>query len=170
MNIQKDLATGSMGENIVTKIFENSQFEVKKNDGTVDNLIDWDLVCTTFTGTLFSKIIKLEVKNDLYAEKSGNIAIEFWNSRKNKEAGINATKADLWVHIIPNSGVYITSIKRLKNYIANNPSFRTIFSGGDGNADMYLYKMHDILPAVFVECSKLTPDELRKTVEDLLHE
>ena len=110
----------------------------------------------------------IEVKNDLYAAKSGNIALEFWNSRKNKAAGIEATKADLWAHIIPGSGVWITSVKKLKDYVAGHPSFRTIFSGGDGNADMYLYKMDEILPAIFIECGKLTPEKLRQTVEDLL--
>ena len=166
MGIKKDFKAGSDGESTVAKLFE-PQFFVNKNK--LENLADWDLCCVeNNVNELSHYTFTIEVKNDLYAAKSGNIALEFWNSRKNKAAGIEATKADLWAHIIPGSGVWITSVKKLKDYVAGHPSFRTIFSGGDGNADMYLYKMDEILPAIFIECGKLTPEKLRQTVEDLL--
>src|SRR5208283_40550 len=155
MGIKKDFKAGNDGEEIVNKLFQQ-QFFVGKN--RTEHLSDYDLACWDNVNP--DPIFTIEVKNDLYGEKSGNIALEFWNSRKDKPAGISATKANLWAHVIPNSGVWITSVKKLLDYVHSHPSFRTIFSGGDGNADMYLYKMNDILPSVFVECSKLTSDEL----------
>jgi hypothetical protein len=46
--------------------------------------------CTTF-----------EIKVDATAVRTFNGCIEFWNTKKNQPSGIGATKAEYWVHCIP---------------------------------------------------------------------
>ena len=42
----------------------------------------------------------VEVKNDLYAAKSGNIAIEVYNPHSNKKSGLSITKITLFYNAI----------------------------------------------------------------------
>lgn len=95
------------------------------------------------------KIVTFEIKYDLYASKSGNWAIEYWNSKKNQPSGIMATKADWWVHVVNEESepvLYLATVVELKAFLDKNKPFRTISSGGDNNADLYLYKQEDIQP------------------------
>lgn len=95
------------------------------------------------------KYITFEVKYDLYASKSGNWAIEYWNSKKNQASGIMATKADWWIHVVNEENLpvlYAITVTELKAFLDKNKPFRTISSGGDNNADLYLYKQEDIQP------------------------
>jgi hypothetical protein len=101
---------------------------------------------------LLADEIKIEVKFDKYEERSGNIAIEFFNTKSNKPSGITATKADLWCHILQKDGsylIYLTSTVKLKDFIEKNKPFRIIESGGDGNASLLLFKTDIIIPAIF---------------------
>lgn len=94
-------------------------------------------------------IMTFEVKHDLYANRSGNIAIEFFNSKKSAPSGITATKADYWVHVLTdeNGSVgYIVEVPNLKKFLDTVKPHRTITGGGDSNADLFLYKKEDILP------------------------
>src|SRR5690606_11840147 len=92
-----------------------------------------------------------EVKNDVYSAKSGNVAIEVFNTRQNKASGLTCTKADLWFHVISNV-VYVTTVEELKKFTNEVKPLRTIGSGGDGNAMLMLYKIEDILE-IFEEIS-----------------
>jgi hypothetical protein len=44
---------------------------------------------------------KYEVKFDKMYCSTGNIAIEFWCQRRNKETGVLVTRADFWITAIP---------------------------------------------------------------------
>lgn len=94
------------------------------------------------------KKFKCEVKYDVMAEKTGNVAIEYHNSKRDEPSGINVTLADIWVHIITDSNnrtMWITSVKNLLVFIQNNTPYKTIIGAGDKNACLYLYKAKDIL-------------------------
>lgn len=48
--------------------------------------------------------LKIEVKCETTTLRTGKIAVEYWNSQYNTPSGILATKATLWVHIVPEQG------------------------------------------------------------------
>jgi hypothetical protein len=163
MSIKKDLKDGDIGEKIVSKIFEKAKYWAIKNNDT-DIRQDYDLLI----GSLTQKFT-IEVKYDIYSEKSGNIAIEYHNSRQNKPSGIMATKADFWVQVTPNQGSWITTVAKLKQYIKDNKPFRTITDAGDGNANLFLYKADKILSDIFIRIDKLSALELEKTILSMLN-
>lgn len=102
---------------------------------------DYDIISS-------NPILTFEVKMDLYATKSGNICIEFFNSKKNIPSGIMITKADYWIHVLIENEImvpYIISVCELKKFISTTSPHKTITSGGDKNANLFLYKKEDIL-------------------------
>ncbi len=106
------------------------------NDKTIEGKRHFDLLIIDINQTL-------EIKNDEYSKKSGNIAIEYRNCKSDKPSGIEATKADIWCHIF-NDKPFIVRTDVLKQFIKDNKPIRIIKQGGDKNADMYLYKIEDI--------------------------
>lgn len=135
----KDLKIGKEGEELVKQTLEELGFECWLNEDK-NELLYYDL---EIKHPLLDA--KLEIKNDLYATKSGNIAIEYYNCKSKKSSGISATKADYWVHIIDGNPV-ICSVNSLKEFIFNTKPYKNILAGGDNNANMYLYRIKDILP------------------------
>jgi hypothetical protein len=84
--------------------------------------------------------ITLEVKNDVMARKTGNIALEYYNSKSNKASGITATKANWWVHKV-NGELWTVQVPVLINFTKNVSPVRIVNGGGDNNADIMLYKI-----------------------------
>jgi hypothetical protein len=107
-----------------------------------------------------------EVKYDVMASKTGNVAIEIRNTKQNKPSGIAGTRADLWCHTLEDE-VWLGNVNEIRLYIAQNKPERTIKNAGDGNATVLLYKKDDIRK-VFVRIDKLNPLELREAIQDLL--
>lgn len=98
-----------------------------------------------------NKVLTFEVKHDLMATKTGNVAIEYRNSKQDKPSGIDRTTADYWCHKI-DGNIYICKVKDLLKFIEDNKPLRIVKSGGDNNADIYLYKKENFL-SVAVELS-----------------
>lgn len=105
--------------------------------------------------------ITFEVKNDVMAKKTGNVAIEYENSRKNAPSGIGATKATFWAHRIEGE-FWICPVEKLKSFIQTAVPLKTIKSGGDKNANLYIYTIHDFV-------AQCTPLKEMKNVEDFLN-
>jgi len=162
MGIKKDLVVGSVGENLVTELFQKNNFSVEKAQGKFS---DYDLAVTDNNKKIGD--FSIEVKYDVYSKKSGNIAIEYGNPLSGKHTGINVTKADLWIHIVSDI-VYITSTKLLRGYVDEYSPIRTIKNAGDGNASIYLYKVDEIVPAIFTSLHDLTDRKFRNVVKKLL--
>jgi len=82
------------------------------------------------------KRIKIEVKSDRMASKTGNLAIEYECNKQ--PSGINATEADYWIYFIVNKDneeCYKIPIEDLRDLVKN---CRKV-SGGDGmRSRMYL--------------------------------
>lgn len=130
-NIVKSFKIGNKGEDIVIDIYTKKGRKCEKSNGKINH----DLI--------LDDTFYLEVKYDIMSKRTGNIAIEYHNSKKNTPSGISATKADFWVHIaFTKTGdrmVYIAPVSELKKWIADNKPKKVIIAGGDDNADLYIY-------------------------------
>lgn len=140
-NFQKSKSIGGLGERLVMNYFTLAGIDCEKNsDFSLKE--DYDLKCK-----LGRKKFTVEVKLDWLSSKTNNLAIETHNSKTGKESGINRTKADLWAVVIKDNEnwvVFITSTNQLREYVKKNEG-RKFQSAGDGNADLLLYSVSDIL-------------------------
>jgi|TARA_Y100000356_G_C11036028_1_gene170970 hypothetical protein len=162
MNIREDLEKGKEGEDKVERLLKTIGIESEKNKDK-KNLKYWDIKSKTKDSIEF----KIEVKNDIMAKTTGNIAIEVGNPKSGKETGINVTKSDIWVQVIGDE-LWACKSKDLKNFIKKNKAFKTIKYAGDGNATILLYKMQEILPAIFIPISELSQKHLADTIHKLI--
>ena len=161
MGFKRDLAAGKNGEEIVKKTLEKFGVTVEFPETR-----EVDLVCQ-----FGKKKFTAEIKNDMYAEKSGNVAFEYWNSKSDTASGITSTKATVWFHIIPDLSLktlWATSVKLLRNYIQDNKPFRSIKKVGDGNADIHLYKMDQILEDIFHRLDNITSEDFKKIFKEII--
>ena len=115
-----------------------------------------------------SETYSLEVKFDLYSDKSGNVAIEYYNPLKCKPSGITATTADLWVYVFPDLEIHAVSTASLKEFIKANAPDRNLPKVGDGNASIYLYKKQFILDKAFTLVSNMDKEEFVTALRGLL--
>lgn len=136
---------GKSGENYVKYLFNVAKIQCELNND-YSLRYDYDLIV---------KIRKLkftiEVKYDIFSVKSGNIAIEVFNCKSNRESGIYSTLADVWVHLIPekesaNILAYAIKTDKLKKFIETANPVKKITAGGDNNSNMLLFKKEQILP------------------------
>jgi hypothetical protein len=137
----RDLALGKAIEQQVSKLLTECGFSV-----TICKEKEYDILAEHPD---IEEPLTFEVKNDIYANKSGNIAIEVFNPKSCKPSGLGATEALFWVH--NTDRCYITLTKSLREYIEKNPPDRIIAAGGDDNATLYLYKADVLLAAIFQE-------------------
>lgn len=141
MSFRDSLKAGKKGEQVVCDFLKRKNILFVLNDSnTLKELTGWDIKLT-----LGQEEITIEVKFDLMASKTGNMAIEFYNSKLCKPSGIAATKAKLWA-VVLNGESYICGVARLKMFLKDNKPLKTISSGGDNNASLYIYKLEKILP------------------------
>ena len=100
---------------------------------------DYDLLITMEDDTQ----LKVEVKADFMANRTGNLAVE-WECN-NKPSGISSTKADVWVFFVVNYGCkddcYIIPTSKLLELVSMSRSV----SGGDGNRSRMLLLPTDLL-------------------------
>lgn len=155
---------GRIGEQTVIGLFNSAGIStVKETD--LSKKYDHDLICK-----IDEKDFTCEVKFDAMACETGNLAIEYHNSRQDKPSGISVTKAKLWAHLIKdgdNIVVFIVKTKKLKDFIKENKPFKEISFGGDKNSEMWLYKTNDILP-IFTRVDNLKTEDILKTVRKVL--
>ena len=145
MGIIKDFESGDKGELLVNEHLEKLGYTCEKNKDK-ETRQHYDLLILELNKTL-------EVKNDLYAVKSGNIAIEYNNCKSDKPSGLGITRADVWCHIIDNKP-YVVTVKKLKTFVKENTPKRIVTQAGDGNADLYLYSVEDAMK-VFIPIERI---------------
>lgn len=105
------------------------------------------------------KTYLIEVKADKRALLTKNLACEYFNSRTNKPSGLFATKSEIWA-VILGDAVWFAKVDKLKKFVNTVKPERIVIGAGDGNADIMLYKLDLILPAVFIRVDNLGKDEL----------
>lgn len=165
MGFKRDFSLGRNGEDIVLALLKRAAITIEKNTDK-NTRKDYDLI-----GKIDKKNLTIEVKYDYMAVKTGNLALEYHNSKKDEPSGIDATKAKVWAHIILDNGnptVWITSVKNLKSYVKSTTPHKTINKAGDGNAELYLYRIDDILPAIFTRIDNIVVSDIEKIIKKYL--
>ena len=143
-NFQKDLLRSKSGTRKIIKILEKSGYQfISEHDGK-----EYDL---KFHPPNSEKTIKIEVKEDFYCARSGNVALEFHS--RGVDSGIAVSKADYYIYIIhTNKGIkrFIFKTSKLKKMIKDKKYFRTV-CGGDWKSNTYNYLFeYD----VFITCGE----------------
>ena len=144
-----DLTKGKIGERALSELLDKISIAQKIN--------------TTKTYDLWADIngsgYTFECKYDIMADKTGNIAIEYLNSKTNKPSGLMATEAYFWVIIFKSGEIWITKTDCLKDFVNKNSPDRNLDKAGDGNASIFLYKKEKIL-TIFRRIDNMTSEEL----------
>lgn len=156
----KDLSKGKEGEQLVIDKLTAAGFICKL---APERSIEYDIHCC-----LEPKEFTIEVKFDLMASKTGNVAVEYWNSKSNKPSGVTATKANLWCHIIGDKEkeIWITKTDELRSLIQTVPPLKIIQSGGNKNSDMMIYTK-DAFCKKFKRIDQLTNIEVFRLIQCL---
>jgi hypothetical protein len=155
---------GTTGEKIVAKVMRDSDIECEK-ESDHEKRYDHDLNCK-----IGRKKFTVEVKYDAMAQKTGNIAIEHHNCKKDEPSGIARTTATIWAHVVLDQGfptVWIANTKKLRVWIENNKPFKEIYAGGDDNACLWLYRDTDILYEAFHRIDNLDKEKATKLIRSL---
>ncbi len=133
------LRVGNFGQRMIEeeliKLFGVEILETHNGGG-------WD-----FKAKLQEKIFLAESKFDIRSAETGNIAIEFFNSKIGKPSGISSTISDVWFYLLPDMTKWFASVLTIKQFLVDVKPLRTVYGGGDNNSDMVLYKKEDILPS-----------------------
>lgn len=159
----KSFGIGLVGEKTTAHIF--NQFGYK---ATIDNQPTYDITCHE------KRKFKIEVKYDVMAERTGNIAVEYFNSNKDEPSGVANTTSDMWVFVINDSGnktVWAISVKKFKEFLSNPDNKHRVFhNAGDGNADLLLYHESVILPH-FTRLDGISNEkEFDKTIRKIMND
>lgn len=131
---------GNQGEDLLISFFNKLGLECTKASERSHDLI-----------LKYTSDILVEVKNDVYSRRSGNIALEFYNTKQCKPSGIAASQSHLWCHIhYNNQNTYISfcPTKLLKEWFEREVAKKIISCGGDDNSSMKLYSQ-DLLSQHF---------------------
>ena len=142
-----DMKRGEVGEEIVYDL-------LKKGKNCIDVIdvrgydyfrgIDVDFIQIKSDG----EPLKIEVKTDLQAHSTGNIAYEFISSSKYNTVGcFEKTKSDYIFYYLPKSGqMYLIGTEKLKNYVSTNKDdFRVVRMGDDAKG--YLLPIKKLVEA-----------------------
>lgn len=165
MAFKKDFSLGKKGENLVLNLFKKHGLDTELNTNK-ETRKDFDL--TTKVGR---KKVTVEIKYDWLAQKTNNLAFEYYNTNKDEASGIDCTKAILWIQIILDNNfptIWMTSVKKLKDYIKKHKPLRVVENAGDGNANLYLYRDVEILEAIFKRIDNSTEEEIKKILKELV--
>lgn len=161
MGFMRDLSVGNKAEGLVQMAFAKHGVETTVPDSPSSA---YDL-----QASLLNRDVTMEVKFDLFCARSGNIAIEFFNPKQGKPSGVQATKADIWVHLITKPmSIWVASVVALKNFIKTVKPHKTVACGGDDNSSMYLYKQEVIFDSVFTRIDECNTEDFFKVFERLL--
>lgn len=167
MTFNRSLALGGAAEEFVKKIFALAGISCLANTSSSrSNLVKYDLCCDgqwRFT---------VEVKFDVMEAKTGNVAVEYFNTKQGKPSGILATEANLWVYVLNNPlTAWACQTSALKRFFESAKPYREIASGGDDNAAMKLYRREEIFSKVpFHRIDNLHGEEIVGVLEKLLSE
>lgn len=157
MGFARDLKVGNIGQRFVIDLLAQANISAFENEDR-RTFPHYDILIS-----FAEKKWTAEVKYDLYAEKSGNIAIEYYNPKSNKPSGLSITKADFWIHVLTNPDkAFIVRTDQFKDFISKHKPHRLIPRGGDGNASLMLYKADFMTQNIFIP---ITPSDIKDTLE-----
>lgn len=155
-NICRDLRFGGIAEVSFIKLMDKAGFPSAKSVG---RNIEWDIE-SLHNGEKFTT----EVKFDAYEHQTGNLAIEYHNSKQDKPSGIMATKAFFWCFMLADTAIWITKTSELMDYVETYRPVKNIKNAGDGNSCIYLYESSHLLSEIFHRIDILKPKQLNKLI------
>lgn len=158
MAFRHTIGAGRFGEAYIQKLLEKSHLSCEPNPERSNKakMIEWDLKVN-----LNGRPVLIETKFDQMEAKTGNIAIEYYNTKQGKPSGIAATKSDLWAVVLQNPlTAWLANTQVLLHYFKTTKCLRDIACGGDDNAAMKLYARDSILEAVFHRIDDLSSADL----------
>lgn len=162
-DVKRDIAIGNSAEHFICYILARAEIDAKTAEDK-GKCPDYDI-----EASLNRRVFTIEAKYDIYEARSGNVAIEFYNPKSGRPSGIDATKADLWVHVLAKPmTAWAVHTDRLRQYVKENKPLRVVTCGGDDNASMYLYRREKIFTDIFERLDGLSPASLRELLENLL--
>ena len=131
-NFDKDLEDGKLAEKEVAQRLM-SRLNLAAEDIEHSSLKGYDL-------KIISKGWTFEVKNDLMAERTGNVAIEF--ECRGKPTALAATTAEFWVYKFAGSFYAFRTEVLKKKLLEEKQFFREVVGGDAGsNTKMFLVKI-----------------------------
>lgn len=141
-NFKKDLERSNKTEVEVVKILKShfGKAFIDAKFGEAKKEYDIELI-TTF------QRVRLELKEDFYCKKSGNIAIEF--ESRGKPSGIETSRSRFWlIKAHTPEGWKLLSIKSdtLRKLIKEERYARIAKGGDNWTSKMYLFALKDIEP------------------------
>lgn len=150
---------GTEGELLLLDLLLQYGYDAKKNDD-FDKRYEYDVY-------IVEPFISFEVKYDIMSAKTGNVCLEYHNSKKNEPSGIMRSTADFWVHIVDEGDepvLYLANRLALLESMDTIKPFKKIVAGGDKNSNMLIYKQADMLGGPLV---MLTKSILEKLIGEL---
>lgn len=118
------------------------------------------------------RLLRAEVKHDFLVDRTGNVALELWNTRRGAPSGLSATCADLYLYVLGaggSSGLWAASVPALKRFVDGCGDYREHEHAGDGNARVRVYKKNTFL-APFSRLDLLTKDQAVNTINRINNE
>ena len=157
---------GKKGEKIAKEVLEEFGVKCELNED-YEKRYDYDLSCK-----VGRKKFSVEVKFDDRSSSTGNIYIEYHNSRADKPSGVAVTKADLWIHVLPDgtgiNAVWITPVSSLRRFMKEVEPHKKVSFGGDRNSAGYVYTKASILETLFKRIDILNKKEAVKLIKEML--
>jgi len=147
----KDLKTGGKAETLIMNRFNEIEIKCVKSEDK-----KYDLILEEINKTI-------EVKYDVMSQVTGNIAVEYYNCKKDTPSGLSATECDLWSIVIPSGELYIIKTKELKKYFDENKGIKDVSFAGDKNAVIRLYPV-SILKEIFINLKDMSKEEFLKWI------
>jgi hypothetical protein len=148
---------GGIAENLVNSLFLNAGLH-----SDFAQTLDYDLEIF-----LSNMVVSVEVKFDEKERESGNIAIEVYNPKTDRPSGITITNATLWVVVLADLAVWVTTTDRLRRYIDHHPPVRIVDRAGDKNATLYLYESGVILSDIFIRIDNIDVGVVKSTIKNM---
>ena len=131
-NFDKDIKDGREAENQAIEII-SKKYNLAKEDIVICDTKEYDF-------KVISRNETYEVKNDLMAEKTGNIAIEY--NCRGKDSGIATTKANYWIYKF--AGLFfLLKTEKIREELFKKNNYSREVTGGDvgSNTKMFLVKV-----------------------------
>ena len=142
---QKDLNTGSIGEDIIFDFLQTRKMTKYVLDVRNDKFFQ-DIDIDFIQETINNNIIKIEVKTDTMAHRTGNLAYEHTSNKYYNTIGcFEKTKSDyIFYYLTETNELYILSTIKLRNYVNSNKDNLREVRMGD-NALGYLIKLNELI-------------------------
>jgi Holliday junction resolvase-like predicted endonuclease len=155
---------GNRGESLTAQLFEAHGYSTEKV--STEDRDFYDLIIQK--GNVKKTV---EVKFDVKSRFTGNLAIEFYNSKSCKDSGIAITKANFWVYVVPEKfmaqdikdDLWIATPSDIFSFVSSVTG-KIINHAGDDNACLMLYKKELLLGPVFKCISYLKTEEIDRLI------